>query len=224
MKLGVLLPTFEVGARHALEVAAEAAEAGVDGVFAYDHLWPMGSPQRPALAPFPVLALVASRHEGLVVGPLVARVGLVGTEHLVNQYRTLHALAPGRVIAALGTGDKLSADENEAYGIAPAPPERRRELLAETAAALKATMPVWFGGGATKTNDLARALGVAINLWNAPPETVREAARSGAVSWAGPVPSDLAATLGALEAAGASWAIFSPHVQIGALRKWRQSR
>ena len=119
MKLGVLLPTFRNGAEDALAFAAAAADAGVDGLFAYDHLWPMGSPTRPSLAPFPLLAAVAQRHD-VVVGPLVARVGLVGTSHLVEEYLTLERVAPSRVICALGSGDKLSAAENEAYDVARA--------------------------------------------------------------------------------------------------------
>ena len=101
MKLGVLLPTFRNGSDDALAFAGEAARQGIDGVFAYDHLWPMGSPERPALSPFPVLSAIATKHDALIVAPLVARVGLVGTRHLVSQFRTLNALAPGRVIASL---------------------------------------------------------------------------------------------------------------------------
>ena len=58
MKLAVLLPTFRHGASDAFDAAARAVDAGLDGVFAYDHLWPMGSPQRPSLAPFPLLAAI----------------------------------------------------------------------------------------------------------------------------------------------------------------------
>ena len=54
MNVGVLLPTFRDSAHDALATAAEAASHSLDGVFAYDHLWPMGQPERPALAPFPV--------------------------------------------------------------------------------------------------------------------------------------------------------------------------
>ena len=42
MKLGVLLPTFRYGADDAFAFAAHAVDAGVDGLFAYDHLWPRG--------------------------------------------------------------------------------------------------------------------------------------------------------------------------------------
>lgn len=221
MKLGVLLPTFRYGSEDALTFADEAATAGIDGVFAYDHLWPMGSPERPSLAPFPLLSAIARRHEELTVGPLVARVSLVGTEHLVEQFETLGILAPGRVIVALGTGDKLSAPENDAYGLPALSAEQRRDLLRDAATALVASMPVWIGAGGDATNQLARDVGATINLWDWSPDRVAQMGETGPVCWAGPVPKDLFATLSALQEAGATWAVLSPDVSINQLREWR---
>jgi alkanesulfonate monooxygenase SsuD/methylene tetrahydromethanopterin reductase-like flavin-dependent oxidoreductase (luciferase family) len=223
VKLGVLLPTFRAGSDDALDAARAAADAGLDGVFAYDHLWPMGTPQRPSLAPFALLGAVATRHD-LVVGPLVARVGLVSTEHLVEQYRTLEHFAPGRVIAALGTGDKLSAPENEAYGLAPLEPARRRELLDETWRELHDVMPVWFGAGATATNELARRLGAGLNLWDVSADVVARESAIGETTWAGPAPPELPAHLDALVDAGATWAIFAPQTNVADLSEWRSTR
>jgi hypothetical protein len=220
VKLGVLLPTFRNGAVDALAFADAAADAGLDGVFAYDHLWPMGSPTRPSLAPFPLLAAVARRHGDLVVGPLVARIGLVGTDHLVEQFRTLSAFAPGRVIAALGSGDKLSAPENEAYDVTVRSADERREMMADTARALSSEMPVWFGAGSDETNRVARTVDAVINLWDASPQRVRAMKESGPVSWAGPVPSHLATTLDALRDAGATWAVLTPDADVAAMRTW----
>jgi alkanesulfonate monooxygenase SsuD/methylene tetrahydromethanopterin reductase-like flavin-dependent oxidoreductase (luciferase family) len=224
MRIGVLLPTFRRGALDAFAFAEEAQRAGLDGVFAYDHLWPMGSPERPSLAPFAVLAAVARRYEGLVVAPLVARVGLVGTNHLVEQFLTLHALAPGRVIAAIGTGDRLSAAENEAYGLTFQSAVERRALLATATDQLGGVMPVWFGGGSPDTNALARTLGVEINLWDVTPDRVAEVGASGPVNWAGPAPDDLAGRLDALRDAGSTWAVFSPQIEIARLKQWRDSQ
>jgi hypothetical protein len=221
MKLGVLLPTFRDSADDALAFARRAADAGLDGVFAYDHLWPMGTPTRPSLAPFPVLTAVARANSALVVGPLVARVGLVGTPHLIQQFTTLHAVAPGRVIATLGSGDKLSAAENVAYDIPERNADERRALMAETARALVATMPVWFGAGNDTTNGVAREVGAVLNLWKAPPERVAALGAGGPVSWAGPVPDDLVASLDALANAGATWAVLTPDADIDALATWR---
>ena len=224
MKIGVLLATFEVGADAAFASARRADEAGLDGVFAYDHLWPMGSPTRPSLAPFAVLAAITRRHERLIVGPLVARVGLTGTSHLVEQFLTLEALAPTRVLAALGAGDQLSAAENLAYDVVPRDADERRALMEETANALRAVMPVWFGGGAAATNELARRLGVTINLWDASPERVHETALTGPVSWAGPAPKDVPAALDTLADAGATWAVLSPQANIEQLGEWRRAQ
>ena len=223
MKLGALLPTFRNGAADALAFADRAVEAGIDGLFAYDHLWPMGSPTRPSLAPFSVLAAVARRHEGVIVGPLVARIGLVGTPHLVEQYRTLERVAPSRVICAIGSGDKLSAAENEAYDVPVRSGDERRALMAETARQLSDTMPIWFGAGNDETNRVAREGGATINLWDASPQRLRDMSIAGAVSWAGPVPADLASTLDAVRGAGATWAVLAPDVDVEALRQWRAS-
>ena len=223
VKLGVILPTFSSHVTEAFEVADEATRLGLDGVFAYDHLWPMNSPTRPALAPFPVLAAIAARHEQLIVGPLVARVGLVGTTHLVEQFLTLHALAPGRVIAALGTGDRLSSQENEAYGLTTLSALERRQLVGETASALSSTMPIWIGGGADATNALARTLHAEINLWNANPDQVAQTAQSGPVNWAGPLASDVAQSLGHLRDVGATWAVLASMPSGEQVAKLRQA-
>jgi hypothetical protein len=223
MKLGVLLPTFRNGAADAFAFAERAVDAGVDGLFAYDHLWPMGSPTRPSLAPFPLLAAVARRHDAVIVGPLVARVGLVGTDHLVDEYLTLERVAPSRVICALGSGDKLSAGENEAYDIPVRSADERRALMAEAARDLTEHMPIWFGAGNDETNRVAREVGATINLWDATPERIRDVAASGDVSWAGPVPFDLPATLDAVRDAGATWAVFAPDVDVEVLRRWRDA-
>jgi hypothetical protein len=108
VKLGVLLPTFRDGAKDAFARASEAAAAGIDGVFAYDHLWPMGSPERPSLAPFGLLSVsrVATVNSWWVHS---SRASASWTTSTCSTVPDAHTLAPGRVIAALGTGDKLSA-------------------------------------------------------------------------------------------------------------------
>jgi len=223
VKVGVLLPTFRPGANDALAAADEAVRHGLDGVFAYDHLWPMGHPQRPSLAPFPLLAVIARRNPELTMGPLVARVGLVGTSQLVEEFHTLAALAPGRVIATLGTGDKLSEAENLAYGLAPRSAGERRLLVEEAARSLRDDMSVWIGAGAPATNELARSLSVTLNIWDRPVTDVALVAREGDTSWAGNARDDLETHLDGLAAAGASWAVFAPTVDVARLGRWRRT-
>lgn len=208
MRTGILLPTFEPKAEHALEVARRAEEAGVDGVFCYDHIWPMGQPQRPAIAPFPVLARVATSTMAISVGTLVARVGLVPDGVLVSQFETLQALAPGRVVAGLGTGDRLSAKENAAYGLEHESSTVRRARLRTCARTLRArAVPVWIGDGAPATRALAHEEGVALNLWSSPPEVVAELSPYGEVTWGGTVEGPLKAAVCRLGEAGASWVV-----------------
>lgn len=221
MRIGVLLPTFRSHGHDALEAARAAEQCGLDGVFAYDHLWPMGQPHRPALAPFPVLAAVATRVPRIMVGPLVARVGLVASDLLVEQFRTLGAVAPGRVLAPLGTGDRLSADENRAYGITYPSAHDRQDLVAQVARTLRDDFEVWIGAGASRTNAIARELGVALNVWNAAVADINEEITAGQWNWAGNARDDLTTQLDELHHAGATWAVFSPTAPLAELAAWR---
>lgn len=224
MRVGSLLPTFEADARRALEAAARAEAAGVDGVFAFDHLWPINAPERPALAPLPVLAAVATAHPGLAVGPLVARVSLVAPDVLVAQVETLIALAPGRVIAALGTGDSLSVAEESAYGLAVLGAGERRARLRAVAGALAGRCDVWIGAGGAATDAIARDLGVTLNVWDATPERVAALAADGPVSWAGPLRDGADARLDELADAGATWAVATAAQSPEALAAWARAR
>lgn len=224
MKRGVILPTFRWEMSEALAMADACADAGIDGVFAYDHLFPMNAPERPAFAPLPLLARVARRHPTLTVGPLVARVGMTSPAHLAEALLTLQDVAEGRAVAGLGTGDALSTKERLAWGLAAHDANERRRQLGEVAERVAASMPVWVGGGSPATEALAREIGAEVNLWHATPEAVAAAGAGGHVNTAGPVPDDLHAHLDAMEAAGATWSIYAPSVDVAALASWRSRK
>jgi alkanesulfonate monooxygenase SsuD/methylene tetrahydromethanopterin reductase-like flavin-dependent oxidoreductase (luciferase family) len=224
MRTGVILPSFRDDAGEALAVARQAEELGVDGVFCHDHLWPMGQPERPALAPFPLLAAVATSTDRLMLGTLVARIGLVPDEVLMAEFAALSALAPGRVVAGLGVGDHLSAAENQAYGVPFAPVRERQASLRRCARALRELgVPVWVGGGSASTVEVAYEEGAAVNLWGQGPEQVAEQARRSEVTWAGPpAPSSAVPQLLAeLDRAGASWAVMTWPVPLAVLAEHR---
>jgi len=227
VRTGIILPSFSDTADEALAVARLADESGVDGVFCYDHLWPMGRPDRPALAPFPLLGAVAVSTDRVAVGTLVARVGLVPDEVLLAEVEALSLLAPGRVVMALGTGDRLSAPENEAYGVPFAPAADRRDSLRRCTRLLRERgVPVWIGGGSPRTVAVAEEEGAAVNLWDASPGEVAAQAQRSEVTWAGPPPGSPAgvdALMAALSEAGATWAVFAwplPIPAVGSLRSW----
>jgi hypothetical protein len=230
MRTGIILPTFRDTPEEAFDTAKRALLAGVDGLFCYDHIWPIGHPERPALAPFPVLAaLIASLDlpnevgRGPFFGTLVARIGLVPNDVLIGQFRALDHLAPGRIIAGLGTGDRLSEHENLAYGIPFAPAAERRADMVEVARALRsAGLAVWVAGGLAARVEEAVAAGAALNVWDAEPQVVTER-RAGAgveVTWGGPAPkteAKLRELVSSLADAGATWAIFGWPVDLPTL-------
>ncbi|MGH9172532.1 MAG: LLM class flavin-dependent oxidoreductase [Acidimicrobiales bacterium] len=213
MRVGITLPTFARQAAGALGAATEAQRLGLHGVFVFDHLWPMGDPSRPSLSVFPVLGAVAARTDRIALGTLVARVGLVPDEVVLASLEGLSRIAPGRVIAGVGTGDKASEPENERLGIPMLSPASRRAGLRAIAEQLQADgVECWVGAGAEASNDVARDLNLTLNLWDVPAETVAaEVARGTTVSWAGPLPAEAgsaAAKLRELAEAGAGWVVW----------------
>jgi alkanesulfonate monooxygenase SsuD/methylene tetrahydromethanopterin reductase-like flavin-dependent oxidoreductase (luciferase family) len=208
----VTLPQFRDEADTALEAAVRAEALGLDGVFCFDHLWPMGQPGRPAISSGPLLGALAATTSTVHLGTLVARIGLLPDEVLVAELASLDALSGGRLIAGLGTGDAKSRAENDAYGLPYAPAEERRVRLGAVAVAVAARgIPVWVGGGLPSTTELARTVGGAANLWDADPRRVAELTAAGfEVTWGGPVGGGVAEVtrqLAALAGAGATWAV-----------------
>lgn len=211
MRLGVTLPTFSSDAAGVIEAAVAAERAGVHGVFAFDHLWPLGQPERPSLSLYPVLGAVGAATSGVQVGSLVARVGLLPDDVVVASFEGLREIVGKRLIAGLGTGDDESADEHLRNGI---PYLGRRARLESLAAVLerlgRSGIERWVGGGGAGTNEVARGAGAALNLWRGTPERIEAAGPP--VTWGGPLPSspELAAErLAALASAGAAWAVWA---------------
>ncbi len=212
MKVGITLPQFRDEADTALEAARRAESLGIDGVFCFDHLWPMGQPGRPALSSGPLLGALAAATSTIALGTLVARIGLLPDEVLVDVLCGVHTLSGGRLIAGIGTGDSLSREENEAYGIPFEPAAIRRERLGSVATAVRAAgVPVWVGGGRPEMVALARMTGSAVNVWQVDAAPVGALVEQGVeVTWGGPAGDTVAeatATLASVAAAGASWAV-----------------
>jgi len=234
IRTGIVLPTFREAPDDALEAAHQAFEAGVDGVFCYDHIWPLGEPDRPALAPFPILAVLAASAAskdmpttpggGPYFGTLVARVGLAPNGVLLGQFGALDLLAPGRIIAGLGAGDRLSEAENRAYGIPFPPAAERRADMVELGRTLRALgITVWVAGGPAARLTEARAAGAALTVWDADPALVASRAQGPEaveVTWGGPPPkggASLETRILELAQAGATWAVFGWPIDPAAL-------
>jgi alkanesulfonate monooxygenase SsuD/methylene tetrahydromethanopterin reductase-like flavin-dependent oxidoreductase (luciferase family) len=213
VRIGITLPTFSPDARGVIEAARAAEEIGLHGVFVFDHLWPMGEVSRPSMSLHPTVAAVLESTAHICVGTLVSRVGLLPEEVVTASLLGLHLIGGNRFIAAIGTGDRASADENERLGIPYHGSARRQASLRRVASRLReAGIETWIGGGERATNDVALGIGATLNLWAASPQRLQAERDLGAtVSWAGPLPKDrtkAAETLRAVDAAGATWAVW----------------
>lgn len=240
LKVGTTLPQFRHEPGPAIDAARRAESAGLDGVFVFDHLWPLGQPGRPALYWLGLLGALAAETERVTLGPLVARIGLVPDAVLVHSLSSLQRMLGPRLIAALGTGDEGNRPENEAYGVAFRALPDRLDSLAWCCRRLRADgVHTWVGG---RSPALRRAAVDADgwNGWGSDPASFARDAHSVAsgreLSWGGQVligrtraqadaklrahgtrpglvagtVADLRAHFDALAAAGASWAICAP--------------
>jgi alkanesulfonate monooxygenase SsuD/methylene tetrahydromethanopterin reductase-like flavin-dependent oxidoreductase (luciferase family) len=212
VRVGITLPQFRDDPDAAIEVARHAEGSGLDGVFVFDHLWPIGQPDRPAIHSQALLGALAVETSSLALGTLVARVGLLPDAVLVHALDTANRVSGGRVIAGLGTGDHLSRAENIAYGVPFAPVADRLAALERCAVMCREKgMPTWVGGRSPRTREVAVRAADAWNLWGAPAEDLA-AERDVPVTWGGQVrpDDDLAVLLAGLAGAGATWAVLAP--------------
>jgi alkanesulfonate monooxygenase SsuD/methylene tetrahydromethanopterin reductase-like flavin-dependent oxidoreductase (luciferase family) len=117
-KLGVTLPQFTDDADRLIDGALAAEELGLDSMWLFDHLWPLtGGRERPIFDSWTTLAYIAARTERIQIGVLVTRSTLREPVLLARMAATVEAVAPGRFVLALGSGDELSRAENESFGI-----------------------------------------------------------------------------------------------------------
>jgi alkanesulfonate monooxygenase SsuD/methylene tetrahydromethanopterin reductase-like flavin-dependent oxidoreductase (luciferase family) len=127
VRVGLTLPSFQSDPERVLAVARAAEDAGLDGVFLFDHLFrargdALDAERRPALELFTMTAAVAAATDRIAVGTLVARATLRPPGTTRAAFDTLARIAPGRIIAGLGAGDDDSLAEDTAFGVMPVEP------------------------------------------------------------------------------------------------------
>lgn len=148
-RLGLTLPSFVVDPAPVLDVARAAEYAGIDGVFAYEHLFRIGrgGSRRPAQDLWGTLGAVAAVTERIAIGSLVARATLRPAAVIAHGFATLQRVSGGRVIAVIGAGDNESRTENDEFGLAFGSLSMRvAELRAALRANRAANVPTWVGG------------------------------------------------------------------------------
>ncbi|HUQ64159.1 MAG TPA: LLM class flavin-dependent oxidoreductase [Acidimicrobiales bacterium] len=177
MRVGITVPQFKEDAAPAIDVARRAEAAGLDGVFVFDHLWPMGQPERPALHALPLLGALAAETNRVTLGPLVTRVSVLPAPALVHALVTLHRILDGRFVAGLGTGDSLNRAENEAYALGFGSVADRVQELRECCRGLRAAgVHTWVGGMSLGVRRVAALAADGWNGWGADPVEFAKAA------------------------------------------------
>jgi alkanesulfonate monooxygenase SsuD/methylene tetrahydromethanopterin reductase-like flavin-dependent oxidoreductase (luciferase family) len=164
------VPQFRAEVEPALSAAARAEALALDGVFVFDHLWPLRQPERPALHSYELLAALAVETATVSLGTLVARVALLPDAVLVHNFVTLHRMLGDRLIAALGTGDSSNKDENLAYGVEFPAKARRLESLANCCRQLQSRgITTWAGGLSPEVRAIAADHADGWNAWGIHP-------------------------------------------------------
>lgn len=199
-RIGLTLP--QIGAPYAevLEITRLAEGAGFDGVFLFDHLWPLGARHRPILECWMTLAALTQATERVHLGTLVTRVTVRNPGLLAKMAATIDQIGGGRLILGLGAGDDLNRQENEAYGLPFYDRAHRETSLREAIIVIdrlwrerdpsfsgeiyrlqEATLepkpvrrprpPIWVGGRSAAARRVAADLADGWNLWGSSRET-----------------------------------------------------
>jgi alkanesulfonate monooxygenase SsuD/methylene tetrahydromethanopterin reductase-like flavin-dependent oxidoreductase (luciferase family) len=197
--LAVTLPQFRSDARGTIEALEHSYHLGYSGGFLFDHLWPLGQPDRPALECWTTLAALAGRLSALAgeedgpsqasrptpaegpqrfrLGTLVTRAGLRSSALLAHMARTVGSVAGAPPIVGIGTGDAGNRPENEAFGIPyHVDPTKRGAELLRAIDALRGPLggtpapPVWVGGTSHRAHGLAGRVADGWNGWGLHPD------------------------------------------------------
>ena len=121
-------------------LAAEAEEAGWDGVFVWDHLrW--RAPVQQVADPWITLAAIATATESVRIGPMITPLARRRPTKLAKETATLDRLSGGRLTLGVGLGSDRYAAELSATG-EEVVDRRRGDMLDES---LEILVAAWSG-------------------------------------------------------------------------------
>jgi alkanesulfonate monooxygenase SsuD/methylene tetrahydromethanopterin reductase-like flavin-dependent oxidoreductase (luciferase family) len=182
VKIGTALPQYAVdvpaGRRAwdlAVETAVRAEALGLDSVWLSDHPFAIGPDGVPsgAFEPITAAAALATRTRRIRVGTLVLSAAMRAPGLVAHCFRSLSAIAPGRVVAGLGAG--WYEPEHRAFGVPLLPYAQRLATLDRTVAAI-ATLGnerpnLLLGGTGSRLLELAARAADAWNVaWDVSPD------------------------------------------------------
>ena len=168
MKLGLTLPSFVEDPAVPIRVALAAEAAGVDGVFAFDHLFRLAADgtRRPALECMALLGALAEATTTVGLGTLVARATLRPPATLAAGLDSVRRMAGPRLFVGVGAGDSESREEMETFGLPfGSETDRIMSLRRCLRAIVGRSYPVWVGGGARHVGLVAAESADGWNRW-----------------------------------------------------------
>ena len=165
-RISVTLPQFRHDPAPMLEAARRAEATGFDGVYVFDHLFPLGSPDRPIFEGFVALGAVAAATSTITIGTLVIRAPIRPAWTTAKAAWSAQAISGGRLTLGLGAADSMSKPEFEAYGLPFGTVGERIDAVRDTIAALHApelrlpgvaSPKTWIGGRSSAVRAVAAA-------------------------------------------------------------------
>lgn len=177
VELSVGAPVFGSDPGVLREAASFYDSSGISGIYAFDHLIPLGRPAGPVFDLASTVGVLAAASSRVSVGTMVMRVGLRSDDESVALGMSLDAIAGRRAVVGLGIGDHATADEQERFchGVDPATVRRRR--MASIASELRAAgVSVAIGGLHPATLEIAAESG-SWNGWGIDPGAFAEKSR-----------------------------------------------
>lgn len=173
MRIGLTLPSFVEDPAVPRAVARTAEEAGLHGVFAFDHLFrtaPDGA-RRPALEATALLGAIAAQTRRISIGTLVVRATLRPPATLAVALDTVARIAGPRLLVGIGAGDSESRAEMETYGL---PFGTEADRVCALRAAIREIRDrgyqIWVGGRARHVGLIAAESADGWNRWGASAE------------------------------------------------------
>ncbi len=142
MRSGLFLPPFDALADPAAvaRLAAEAEEAGWDGVFVWDHVR-FREPVVDVADPWITLAAIATSTERVRLGPMVTPLARRRPVKVARETATLDRLSAGRLVLGVGLGSDRFANEYSMTG-EETDDRRRGRMLDE---AIDILIAAWSG-------------------------------------------------------------------------------
>ncbi|MDQ3646734.1 MAG: LLM class flavin-dependent oxidoreductase [Actinomycetota bacterium] len=202
--LGATLPQFTGDAARFAGAARRAEELGLDSLWVFDHMWPLGGvKERPILECWTSLGWLASATTSIRIGSLVTRSSVRAPALLAKMIATTAAISNGRLTVGIGSGDELNRAENESFGLPFFEQEERHDQLSATAAIVRSYLDddrvshddlfasvtdlvpsprpgvktlLWLGGRSTEIIELAGRIADGWNGWRLSPRSFARAA------------------------------------------------